>query len=532
MSFRHCPPPRHRLTLLWRPLLCLWLACGLTPSLRAQAPAPATPATELETLKTLRDNFYLQIKTQSQKLNEQYERALARIEAELAEAGDYDQAIQVKRRRDQLQQIQDATAASATPALPLTPETAKSVGVTVTADGALTGWRLASHYAEWILPKLAPGDYFLELDSLMTELPPPPDDSSTGIKPKAEEPEETALLEVFEVSLLAGAADNRRGFELKLAPGANSAFSPQRIGPMRFTRSPVTLRLSAARSYPANFIRVKNLRLIPATAAPVTPAAAPVAATSTEDIPAIRAALSAALSQAYAPLDAAYMDKLKTLAAQNPDWKSQLETELRAVEKRAANRQKPSDSGALPLPKPIATLGGIAGFQDWENVSFVEHPDNAGDRFHVRHDGQEFPIRLLWLRCERPAPLGAATPASSPFSQHFGLSPEDAALFGRAALEFTTGYLTGKNFRLLVRNNPDPDGTYPALLFLPDIGLFHNLLIDQGLAAVTGKVTGNSTLERALHRSIEEREKDARSRSPRPGAWALSPANPPAPRKP
>jgi hypothetical protein len=112
------------------------------------------------------------------------------------------------------------------------------------------------------------------------------------------------------------------------------------------------------------------------------------------------------------------------------------------------------------------------------------------------------------------------------------LPPEDAALFGRAALQFTTGYLTGKTFRLLARNNPDPDGTFPALLFLPDIGLFHNLLIDQGLAAVVGKSSGGSTLERALHRSIEEREKDARNRSPRPGAWALSPATLPEPRKP
>jgi len=34
------------------------------------------------------------------------------------------------------------------------------------------------------------------------------------------------------------------------------------------------------------------------------------------------------------------------------------------------------------------------------------------------------------------------------------------------------------------------------------------------------------TLERALQHSISDRENEARSRNPRPGAWALSPTQP------
>jgi hypothetical protein len=531
--FKHpSPPSSSTLTPFGWLRMCLGLGLlSLMPG-SLQAQAVTEPPSELDGLKTLRDSFYQQIKVQSQKLNEQYERALARIESELAEAGDYDQAIQVKKRRDQLQQLQDATALATSLALPLTPDSVKSVGVSADTDGVLSGWRLASHYAEWTMPKLAPGDYFLELDSVMTALPPLATDTSLGIKPKVEEPEETALFEVFEVSLLAGAADNRRSFELKLSKSGNAEFNPQRIGPMRFARSPITLRLSAARSYPANFIRIANLRLIPAAAIPAAPTTLPTVTTDTAAIPEIRKALSAALQEAYAPLDAGYIDELKALAVQYPDWKSQLDTERLALEKRSSARPKQVESGSLLLPKPMATLGGISGFQDLENVTYIEHPDNAGDRFRVSHDGQEFTIRLLWLHCERATPQAAAQPRTSPFSQHFSLSPEDAALFGRAALQFTTGYLTGKTFRLLARNNPDPDGTFPALIFLPDIGLFHNLLIDQGLAAVTDKSSGGSTLERALHRSIEDREQEACNRTPRPGAWALSPAPSTQPRKP
>ena len=118
------------------------------------------------------------------------------------------------------------------------------------------------------------------------------------------------------MSLLAGAADNRRSFELKLSKNSNAEFNPQRIGPMRFARSPITLRLSAARSYPSNFIRISNLRLIPAAAIPATPTTLPTVTTDTAAIPEIRKALSAALQEAYAPLDAGYIDKLKALSVQ------------------------------------------------------------------------------------------------------------------------------------------------------------------------------------------------------------------------
>ena len=503
-------------------LLLLAILSLVASSLHAQT--PPTSADEVQALANLKAIFTTQINSQSQKLTDQYERALARMESEVADAGDYEQALQIKKRRDQLQQILASNNSSTTPALPLTPLAAKGSGITSSSDGSLTGWRTASHYAEWTLTKLAPGDYFLELDSLMTAVP------SSATDP-LEEPAETALFEIYEVSLLAGAADNRRSFELTLSKGNPLEFKPQRIGPMRFARSPITLRLAASRSYASNQVQFKNIRLVPAPTS-VSQPEANLVKPPTSNVDSVRSALASALELAYKPINDLYASQLKELEQRFPDWQSLLDNEKRGIEKRRSSTSKSNDTNSLHLPKPLASLGGISGFQDLENVTFVNHPENTGDRFRVSQDGKEFFIRLLWLKCASPSADPASSPANNPFNQHFGLTNEDAALFGRAALQFTSGYLSGRTFRLLARNTPDSDGTLPALLFLPDIGLFHNLLIDQGLAAFVGKVGTGGTLERALQHSISDRENEARSRNPRPGAWALSPTQPAEPSQP
>jgi hypothetical protein len=504
-------------------LLSLAIISLEASSLHAQT--PPTSADELQALANLKTLFATQINSQSQKLTDQYERALARMESEVADAGDYEQALQIKKRRDQLQQILASNnSSSTTPALPLTPLAAKGTGITASSDGSLTGWRTASHYAEWTLTKLAPGDYFLELDALMTAIP-------TSVNDPLEEPAETALFEIYEVSLLAGAADNRRSFELNLSKGSPLEFKPQRIGPMRFARSPITLRLAASKSYASNQVHFKNIRLVPApTSVPQT--ATNIVIPPTSNIDSVRSSLASALELAYKPINDQYASQLQELEQRFPDWQSLLDNEKRGIEKRRSSTSKSNDTNSLHLPKPLASLGGISGFQDLENVTFVNHPENTGDRFRVSQDGKEFFIRLLWLKCASPFSDPESSTANNPFNQHFGLTNEDAALFGRAALQFTSGYLSGRTFRLLARNTPDSDGTLPALLFLPDIGLFHNLLIDQGLAAFVGKVGTGGTLERALQYSISDRENEARSRNPRPGAWALSPTQPAEPTQP
>jgi hypothetical protein len=97
---------------------------------------------------------------------------------------------------------------------------------------------------------------------------------------------------------------------------------------------------------------------------------------------------------------------------------------------------------------------------------------------------------------------------------------------GRSAREFTLGYLDGKPLRLLLRPNVDKDGSRPALVFLSDVGLYQNVLVDHGLAAVHAPMKDDlrGTLEKGLISNLMDRETAAKKR--KSGAWALKEERP------
>ena len=93
-----------------------------------------------------------------------------------------------------------------------------------------------------------------------------------------------------------------------------------------------------------------------------------------------------------------------------------------------------------------------------------------------------------------------------------------------AARNFTASYLREKPLRLLIRPDRDQDGTVAALLFLPDVGLYQNVLVDHGLAAVVPprRDAMRNATEKALIATLQARENQARNRQPPMGAWELS----------
>lgn len=478
---------------------CL-LLLHVIPALRGQTPEPAA-------LTTTRAAFLRQVMTDSQLLTEQYERALAKTEAEVAAAGDYEEARAIRQRRDQLKALYTGTASSLATPLPLAQ--ARLTGSAQSSGETISGWRSKGSGAEWLNFRVTPGAYHLEFEANMSDAP-----VAGSIYASSKfQPQQNALFEFNEVTLLGNAAENRRTFEISRSAD-ETTFATLRVGPLQFARSPVTLRFNATAGYPANIIRVRNLRLVPVTdETPVTAqAAAPTSATVT--MQQATASLKSALETARANATSTYLAALQTLAASKPALKDQADAETRRLQKQGAQGK-----GGTGLRALTFTSGGLDGFESIADAQLADEAPVSGERFKIMHEGRVLPVRLLWIEC---APADEKDAGLRRFAKHFRIDDEDAAAMGRFAREFTAGYLRGKPLRLLVRPDRDKDGTLAALLFLPDVGLYQNVLVDHGLAATAPPPPDSrrNATEKALINALGTRENTARRNSA--GAWALA----------
>lgn len=472
---------------------------GMSGLLVAQESSPVT---------TARADFLKLVLSDSQILSDQYERALAKLESELAAGTDYEEAQLVQQRREELKAIYGTVSTSPAAGITLPASRARLSGSAEARGEMLTGWRGSSSMAEWGAVRLSPGVYFLELEANIAGLP----TSAGGGLPERFMPQDKVSFVFYEVSLLPGAQENRRNFEI--ARGASdTAFTPLRIGPLNFTRNSVTLRIAPTMSYPGNVISIRNVRLVPDTG-DILQTAAPLP--EGDLIAAAREQLHRELVQVQTPVIEAHTKALAELAA-NPDLSDAVMAEtqrLTALQRNTANKS------ADVLARLLRQLGGVAGFIDVEGAKLVmTDSSSSGDHFIVEHEGTHIPVRLLWVRC---APLDPKSEESRNFAKHFGIEQSDSDSLARTAREFTLGYLADKPLRLLLRPNKDKSGHQPALVFLPEIGLYQNVLVDQGLATVDlpRRSLSAGMMERGLIESLRQREEVARRQ--KNGAWALS----------
>ncbi|WP_133797490.1 thermonuclease family protein [Prosthecobacter fusiformis] len=492
-----------RFDSLWRAITMAGIVMGIVGVGGAQTPDPAP-------LAVARAGFLRSVMTDSQTLTDQYERALAKIEQELAETADYEEARLVQQRRAELKALyltNDTTLAQNL-SFPLLPSQARLIGSAETRGDLITGWRTSGSGAEWANLRLSPGKYYLELEANLVELPSLPG----TLVPGRSQPQESAAFDFFEVSLLPGAAENRRSFELRLSHD-DTTFESLKIGPVNFTRSLVTLRLMAASGYPGNLLRLRNLRLVPATVEAPTITSPAAAGPSLEDL---KKSMNETLAAVQKPILDSYLESLRQFSTGNSALKDAAEAESKRLLKLMENSR---GQAAGPL-RILVNNGGLNGFEDLDGARFVADAGNRGDRFLIEHEGRTLNIRLMWVQC---APVDDLA-AGRQFSKHFDLGESDVTPLGRAAQEFTAGYLEGKALRVLVRPGKDKDGIAHALVFLPEIGLFQNVLVDQGLAAVMPPKERRGMMENGLYDSLLEREQAARRQKPAPGAWGISEA--------
>lgn len=462
------------------------------------APAPLAAA---------RASFLREVLTASKTLTGQYESALARAESELAAAAEYEEALLIRKRREELKALYPVTEAEValSLAVPLPVQQARLSGSVEARAEELTNWRTNGSAAEWTGVRITPGKYYLELEASLTEVAAPPD----ALLPGRVRPQERAVFEFHELSLLPGASENRRSFEISLRQDA-ATFTSLQVGPVNFTRTPVTLRLAATAGYPGNQIRLRELRLIPAAQeAPTTTSPAPG-----PGLEELRRSLAAALAAAQKPIVDGYLQSLREMAGTTPALKDAADAEARRVIRMLEDKGRAT-------PRLMGAASPLSAFDDLDGAFYAHDAGNEGDRFMVEHDGRRFRVQLLWTQC---APLDDATDTAraKSFREHFRLDEPATSTLARLAQEFTAGYLDGKPLRLLIRPGKSRDGTVSALVFLHEVGLYQNILVDQGLAAVIPPKEKRGASETGLLDALLARERAAQRRKPAPGAWALS----------
>ncbi len=446
---------------------------------------------------------------ESQLLTEQYERALAKAESEVAAAGDYEEARAISLRRQQLRALYAGTASSLSTPLPLVQ--ARLMGASQAAGEMLTGWRSAGSGAEWQNFRLVPGSYHLEFEANMSDAP-----VAGSIYASSKfQPQQSAAFQFSEMTLLGASSENRANFEISRSPD-ETTFTPMRVGPLKLARTPLTLGLTCSAGYPANIIRFRNLRLVPVTETAPPPATAPTNGSAT--LQQTAATLKTALEAAKTSTISAYEAELQKLASSKPALKDQVQAETRRLQRLADQKTGPTGIRAI-----ATAAGSLDGFEDISEAFLADEEPLSGERFQVTAEGRTLNVRLLWVNC---APPENGDKRIDSYARYFKVTEEDAVAMGERARDFTSGYLRGKPLRLLVRPDRDKDGTVAALVFLPDVGLYQNVLVDKGLAAIVPppRDAKRNATEKALIATLHMRENAARNRQPPPGAWGLSTA--------
>lgn len=487
----------HQRSMLVRKVL-LTLLCLLALEFQASAQ-----------VSSLRSDFLKELLSESQVLTEQYERALAKLELELAAAADYEEASRVQQRREELKSLYATEGTSSSLGISLLPVNARLSGSAEARGDMLTGWRTIGSMAEWTGVRVETGGYFLELEACLTELPAM---SGTAIAGRSQS-KDKASFSFYEVSLLPGAQENRRSFDISLS-AEEGAFTPLRIGPLNFTRSPVTLRLSPASGYPGNRVELRKLRLVKVDDGVIT---AQSLSPNGDALEQARARLDADFMKVQTPVLKNYAEKLKAIAAASASLSEEVESELKRL--GSFSRSDEGKAEKSPLKRMLSRSGGVAGFEDIEGARLLPEETTGGDMIAIEHEGRRMKIKLLWVRC---ASTDEKDEHRKAFAKHFGIEESDVAALAHTAREFTIGYLSGKPLRLLLRPSADKDGSRAALVFLPEVGLYQTVLVDQGLAAVQPPVKDalRGMMEKGLISTLLDHESSARRL--KYGAWSLT----------
>ncbi len=459
--------------------------------LRVASLSLAAAAMGQDTLESMRQSFLQEVIGQSQTLVEQYERALAKLETELAAAGDYETALKVKQRRDAILAVYRGGALPPG-AVVLGLDQVKTSGSAEVRGDELTGWRSSSAMAEWSAIRVPPGEYFLDLEASVHEMPAP------GLRSA---PKDQVEFTLAEISPLPGAEMNQSRFVVPSSK-KEGIWQNVRLGPLRLERRQVALRLMPQTGYPANRVSFRHLRLVPSKPAVIQAADFP----QTDALQESRAALEKTLARSLSEVLRSHDEQRK---------QQELPPDPRTTELAALLKEKGVEKMLARVSKQT---GNLQGWVDVENATLTQPEKAEGDRFLIQHGDRTQSVRLMWIEGIPPADNGGKARS---LAERLKLDAAVLTPLANTSRDFTVAYLQGRSFRVMMRPSPGPDGSHVALVLIPGVGLYQNVLVEQGLAFVQPRDRSSAAgLEEGFYASLEMSQK--RAQRLRNGAWAMS----------
>jgi endonuclease YncB( thermonuclease family) len=200
-----------------------------------------------------------------------------------------------------------------------------------------------------------------------------------------------------------------------------------------------------------------------------------------------------------------------------------------------ANNGKPTALPPAPKtapPKPVAasnaTVTKVKGYDRLEGCRLVDHRDNDGDSFHVRHGNREFELRLYYVDTPEKYLSDRYEDQRRRVAEQGrdfgGLSPEQTVEIGKAAKLYTARLLEGRDFTVYTKWESvyNSERVY-AFVELPGGDEFlSEELVEKGLGRIhtKGESTPKGQSYRQFKSHLESLERAAQEAGR--GAWGLN----------
>ncbi|MEI6536584.1 MAG: hypothetical protein WCN98_14655 [Verrucomicrobiaceae bacterium] len=508
-------------------LLLQSLIIGLTlvmPRAKAWAQAERLPGApqmiipEPSALISLRKQFRDRALSSTRVMADQYYKALAALETQAVESGDYETALAAQQRQQQLAANYANVASDSSEAVILKPADAKTAG-TVTYDRnerVLSGWRVVGTTASWDIFKVNPGNYTVTM-TYSAYYPPV---YEYGIKQFRTPPEDVTggVLEFFEVTGLGGGDTNKLTTSLH-ATGAWATYLPLNLGEIKLTRTSARLTLKIAHlANTFGLMHLKEIRLTPAK-----PTVVKIDYATTQEYTKEHRAHVERLAELGQPIADIYLARLKSISDSLAFNKDDEGVQAVLAESRRV-KHTVEMLGKEKRPEPGTSFTRLDGLEEIQDARYVPDPANTGDSFMISTKNQSLLIHLMSVSCPSPRPEDMKS--HDYHSSYFGISTDDSVALGQQAREFTDAYLKEKPLRIFTRWTRNKNGEVLAQVVPGDIGEFSGILVDNGLAAINVPQAGNSEkkrIEEAITAPLKERETAAKASPLPPGGWSFVP---------